>query len=87
MIAQVTARLGGSTVVTTGDTVTAFPTVSFTFHVILDDLNYRSEPYMNGKVNGQTGKGVFTILEVKDDWGRLKTVVGWIWLETHLTTR
>lgn len=78
MIAQVTARLGGSTVVTTGDTMTAFPTVPFTFQVIVDDLNYRSEPSMNGKVNGQTRKGVFTILEVKDDWGRLKTVVGWI---------
>ena len=36
---------------------------------------------MDGKVNGQTGKGVFTIVEVKDGWGRLKSGVGWIWLE------
>ena len=35
---------------------------------------------MDGKVNGQTGNGVFTIVEVKDGWGRLKSGVGWIWL-------
>lgn len=79
--AQVTARLGGSTVVTPGDTVTSFPAVPFTAQVIVDDLNYRSEPSMDGKVNGQTGKGVFIIVEVKDGWGRLKSGVGWIWLE------
>ena len=36
---------------------------------------------MNGKVNGQTGKGVFTIVEVRDGWGRLKSGAGWIYLE------
>lgn len=35
---------------------------------------------MDGKVKGQTGKGVFTIVEVKDGWGRLKSGAGWIWL-------
>lgn len=35
---------------------------------------------MNGKVNGQTGKGTFTIVEVRDGWGRLKSGAGWIWL-------
>lgn len=79
LAAQVTARLGGRTVVTPGDTVTAFPAVPFTVQVIVDDLNYRSEPSMDGKVNGQTGKGVFTIVEVKDGRGRLKSGVGWIW--------
>ena len=82
LAAQVTARLGGSaTQPATGDMVTAFPAVPFTVQVIVDDLNYRSEPSMDGKVNGQTGKGVFTIVEVKDGWGRLKSGVGWIWLE------
>ena len=78
---QVTARLGGSAVVNPGDTVSSFPAVPFTVQVIVNDLNYRSEPSMDGKVNGQTGKGVFTIVEVKDGWGRLKSGVGWIWLE------
>lgn len=36
---------------------------------------------MNGAVKGQTGKGVFTIVEVNDGWGRLKSGAGWIWLE------
>lgn len=80
--AQVTARLGGSaTQSTSKDTVTTFPAVPFTVQVIVDDLNYRSEPSMEGKVNGQTGKGVFTIVEVKGGWGRLKSGAGWIWLE------
>ena len=36
---------------------------------------------MNGKVNGQTGKGTFTIMEVRNGgWGRLKSGAGWIWL-------
>ena len=63
------------------DTVTDFPSTPFTVKVIVDDLNYRSQPSMKGKVNGQTGKGVFTIVEVKDGWGRLKSGAGWIWLE------
>ena len=79
---QVTARLGGSaTQPATGDTMTSFPAVPFTVQVIVDYLNYRSEPSMDGKVNGQTGKGIFTIVEVKDGWGKLKSGVGWIWLE------
>lgn len=63
------------------DTVTSFPTTPFSVKVIIDDLNYRSEPSMDGKVNGQTGKGTFTIMEVQNGgWGRLKSGAGWIWL-------
>lgn len=63
------------------DTVTSFPATPFSVKVIIDDLNYRSEPSMNGKVNGQTGKGTFTIMEVQNGgWGRLKSGAGWIWL-------
>ena len=58
-----------------------FPACPFTVKVIIDDLNYRSAPSMEGNVNGQTGKGVFTIMEVKDGWGRLKSGAGWIYLE------
>lgn len=65
----------------TPDTVTEFPATPFTVKVLIDDLNYRSEPSMNGTVKGQTGKGVFTIVEVNDGWGRLKSGAGWIWLE------
>lgn len=62
------------------DTVTEFPAVPFSVKVIIDDLNYRSEPSMSGAVNGQTGKGTFTIVEVFDGWGHLKSGAGWIWL-------
>ncbi len=62
------------------DTVTEFPATPFSVKVIIDDLNYRSEPSMNSKVYGQTKKGTFTIVEVKDGWGRLKSGAGWIWL-------
>lgn len=60
---------------------TSFPNTPFTVQVLITDLNYRSQPSMNGAVNGQTGKGVFTITEVKDGWGKLKSGAGWIYLE------
>lgn len=63
------------------DSVKTFPATPFTVRVIINNLNYRSEPSMNGKVNGQTGIGTFTIMEVKNGWGRLKSGAGWIWLE------
>ena len=63
------------------DTVNEFPSVPFLVNVIIDDLNYRSEPCMGDNVKGQTGIGTFTILEVKNGWGRLKSGAGWIWLK------
>lgn len=36
---------------------------------------------MGYAVKGQTGKGVFTITEVRDGWGKLKSGAGWIYLE------
>ena len=36
---------------------------------------------MGDNVKGQTGIGTFTILEVKNGWGRLKSGAGWIWLK------
>ena len=54
------------------------PAAPFTVKVLIGDLNYRSEPSMSGAVKGQTGKGVFTISEVKDGWGKLKSGAGYI---------
>lgn len=84
LASKVTAQLGGAASTPAGGSqtpVSKFPAVPFTVKVIIDDLNYRSELSMNGKVNGQTGKGVFTIMEVRDGWGRLKSGAGWIYLE------
>ena len=84
LAAKVTAKLGGATTTEpekTPDTTTNnFPAVPFTVNVKIDDLNYRSQPSMNGAVKGQTDKGVFTIVEVNNGWGKLKSGVGWIWL-------
>ena len=84
--AKVTANLGGTSTETPAastatEKVTSFPAVPFTVKVIIDDLNYRTEPSMSGVVKGQTGKGVFTITEVSNGWGRLKSGAGWIYLE------
>ena len=82
---KVTARLGGAS--TTPSTPSKpsenkdFPAVPFLVTVIIDDLNYRSEGSMKGEVLGQTGKGIFTIVEVNaGGWGRLKSGAGWIYL-------
>ena len=76
-------KYAGGTVTpsTPTETVTSFPATPFTIKVIVDDLNYRSEGSMNGTIKGQTGKGIFTIVEVnKDGWGKLKSGAGWVYL-------
>lgn len=83
LASQVTKRLSGSTPTPEPQptpTPSGYPATPFLVKVIIDDLNYRSEGSMNGTVCGQTGKGVFTIMEVKNGWGRLKSGAGWIYL-------
>ena len=58
----------------------SFPAVPFRVKVLIADLYYRSCGSMEGDVKGKTGKGVFTIVEVKNGWGRLKSGAGWIYL-------
>lgn len=72
---RVTANLNSTQSSTMASTL-----VPFTVKVIISNLNYRSEPSMNGQVKGQTGKGTFTIIEVNNGWGKLKSGVGWIYL-------
>ena len=86
--AEVNARLGVKTQTTSSNTKANSITVQgkavsvpFIARVIVSDLNYRSKPSMKGKVLGQTGKGSFTIVEVSNGWGKLKSGAGWIYLE------
>lgn len=58
---------------------------SFKVEVDIDDLNIRVGPGTNYAKTGRfTGKGIFTIVEVKDGkgsskgWGKLKSGAGWI---------
>lgn len=62
--------------------------IPFTVEVSISDLNIRKGPGTNYAETGScTGKGVFTITEVKDGagsktgWGRLKSGAGWISLD------
>lgn len=81
LAAKVTAKLGGTaTEPEKPANNTTYPAVPFTVKVVIDDLNYRSKPSVEGTVKGQTGKGIFTIVEVSNGWGKLKSGVGWIWL-------
>lgn len=82
LAAKVTAKLGGASAVEPEKPAdnTNYPAVPFMVRVIIDDLNYRSRPSMEGAVKGQTGKGIFTIVEVNNGWGKLKSGAGWIWL-------
>ena len=83
LAAKVTAKLGGVTATKPEkmpNTVNNFLTIPFTVNVKINDLNYRSQPSMDGVVKGQTGKGTFTIVEVNNGWGKLKSGAGWIWL-------
>lgn len=62
------------------------PSGSYTVKVNITDLNIRSGPGTNYKVVGQTGKGVFTIVEEASGqgatkWGKLKSGAGWISLD------
>ena len=62
------------------NTESNYPKPPFGVKVLIDDLNYRSGPSSSYAVKGQTGKGVFTITEVSNGWGKLKSGAGWIWL-------
>lgn len=57
-----------------------FPKCPFSVRVIIPDLNYRPTPSMDNTPLGVTGIGTFTIVEVQNGWGKLKSGAGWIWL-------
>ena len=56
--------------------------VPFLVKVTVDDLNIRCGPGTNYAAPGNyTGKGIFTITEVRAGWGKLKSGAGWISLK------
>lgn len=52
--------------------------VPYTVKVGIPNLIIRKGPGASYDKAGTTGKGIFTIVEEKDGWGRLKSGVGWI---------
>jgi hypothetical protein len=63
------------------ETPAGYPATPFLVTVLIPNLNIRSTPSMNGTVKGVTKKGTFTITEVRNGWGKLKSGAGWIYLE------
>ena len=60
---------------------TSYPTPPFTVDVTVGSLNIRKGAGTSYAATGKyTDKGTFTIIEVKDDWGKLKSGAGWIYL-------
>ena len=81
---EVTKQLGGKTTTST----TSKTKVPFLVRVDVDDLNIRKGAGTNYARTGKyTGKGVFTITDVKPGkgstagWGKLKSGAGWISLD------
>ena len=55
------------------------PTKSYKVRVTVDALNYRKGPGTNYKINGVIyDRGVYTIVDEKNGWGKLKSGAGWI---------
>ena len=78
----------GVNIYTPNTSTQAAPDVPFTVKVSISDLNIRKGPGADYAKTGKfTGKGVFTIVEVKSGkgstagWGRLKSGAGWISLD------
>lgn len=81
LAAQVTARLENPDAQPLSGSPAGLPAVPFRVKVLIRDLIIRSQPCMGMNTTGKyTGMGVFTIVEVKDGWGKLKSGAGWIWL-------
>ena len=86
LASKVTARLRGSVDPTPQPTPTpsGYPSTPFLVNVIIPDLNIRTSPCIGDNLTGQyTGVGTFTIIEVHDGWGRLKSGAGWIYIDNQ----
>ncbi len=83
----------GVNIYTPNGSAAAEEDIPFTVKVSISDLNIRKGPGTNYAKTGKfTGKGVFTIVEVKTGqgsdtgWGRLKSGAGWISLDYAVKT-
>lgn len=60
----------------------------YTVRIVSETLNVRKGPGTNHSINTQIKKGgVYTIVETKDDWGKLKSGAGWISLNRKYVQR
>lgn len=59
-------------------TISSYPKVPFLVTILIDDLWIRSTP--NGTKLKYIPKNTYTIVEVKNGWGKLKSGAGWIYI-------
>ena len=53
--------------------------VNYRVRILADSLNVRQQPNASATITTTVAKGgVFTIVEEKDGWGKLKSGAGWI---------
>lgn len=63
-------------------------TKDFLVKVKVSSLNYRSGPSVDYKVNGTIKKNeIYTITQVKNGWGKLKSGAGWINISNTYVTK
>ena len=60
--------------------VTGYPATPFLIRVSEHGVEYHKEPSTNSAVRGKAGKGTYTIVEVQEQWGKLKSGAGWVML-------
>lgn len=81
-----TQSLGTAKQTNTAKTSTASSTVPYLIKVTADVLNIRAGAGINYRITGTIKKGeVYTIIQEKDGWGKLKSGAGWISL--HYTKK
>lgn len=74
-------RIGDANVTTTSTQPTSG---TFKVKITVDGLNIRKGPGVNyARVGCITDKGVYTIVETQNGWGRLKSGAGWICLDGY----
>jgi peptidoglycan hydrolase-like protein with peptidoglycan-binding domain len=81
-VSDVNARMGSgttSTPVSTPSQNVANTTGELKVQVLINDLYIRPTPGSK-QHKGFTGKGVFTITQVQNNWGKLKSGAGWIYI-------
>lgn len=62
--------------------VTDCPATPFLIRVSEQGVEYYKNPSTDSAVRGKAGKGTYTIVEVRDKWGKLKSGAGWVMLES-----
>lgn len=60
---------------------TAFSITPFTVKVLVDDLNIRTQPSSSSTSKGYIKKSAYTITEVNNGFGKLKSGAGWIYIQ------